>query len=148
MSQPPGTATASDGPGDPELRAQKGSLEPGPCGDRLEPSRNSNRRGLPDESPGRMVLPDRHSVYVTLQDISSGGCCVVRKGELALKAEDRVCIEIWRENIETKASLPAIVRWVSHQDETTRAGLHFVDSSVKTQRTIDHYLQRSFEPDS
>ncbi len=91
-----------------------------------------------------MVLANQQSVFVTLSDISRGGCCVVRKGELALQPEDRVRIEIWREDIQTKTSLSASVRWVRQLEGKTRAGLRFLDNSVKTQRLIDQYLQRSF----
>lgn len=115
---------------------------------RAEPiPRHNKRSDLPDESPGRMVLPSNQSLYVTLHDISRGGCCVVRKGMLDLQPEQKVCIEIWREDIQSKASLPATVRWVRHEEEKTLAGLRFVDSSIKTQRTIDQYLQRSFTPE-
>lgn len=114
--------------------------------DAEELPRNTNRKDLPVESPGRMVLPNKQSVFVTLHDISRGGCCVVRKGTLSLNPEDRVCIEMWREDIQTKASLAATVRWVRQHDGKTKAGLRFVDSSVKTHRLIDQYLQRSFRP--
>lgn len=99
---------------------------------------------LPEASPGRLVLPDRTSVFVTLQDISRGGCCVMRKGQLDLRPEEGVRIEIWREDIQTKASLAATVRWVRRDGEgCARAGLRFLDTSIKTQRLIDAYLVRS-----
>lgn len=91
-----------------------------------------------------MVLPNRQSVFVTLSDISRGGCCVVRKGTLAIQPEDRVCIEMWRDDIQTKVSLSASVRWVRQHEGRTTAGLRFLDTSVKTQRMIDQYLQRSY----
>ena len=108
--------------------------------------RNTNRKDLPVESPGRMVLASKQSVFVTLHDISRGGCCVVRKGHFALQPEERVSIEMWREDIQTKISLPASVRWVRYHDGNTKAGLRFVDTSVRTHRLIDEYLQRSFRP--
>lgn len=108
--------------------------------------RLNRRSALPDESPGRLVLPDLQSLYVTVHDISRGGCCVIRKGNLALQPGDKVRIEIWRENIQTKASLPAIVRWVREEEECTHAGLRFIDTSVKTQRLVDDYIRRSLTP--
>ncbi len=128
---PPGQAAAAD-----DLDAEVLSALP----------RLTNRKDLPVESPGRMVLANHQSVFVTLRDVSRGGCCVVRKGNLALKAGERVQIEMWREDIQTKASLAASVRWVRHHDGKTKAGLRFLDSSVKTHRLIDQYLQRSFSP--
>jgi len=110
--------------------------------------RNTKRNELPDGSPGRMELPNQPSVFVTLHDISRGGCCVVRKGLLNLQPGEKVRIEMWREDIQTKASLPATVRWVKHLDGRTRAGLRFVDTSTRTHRLIDQYLQRSFTPGS
>jgi len=70
----------------------------------------------------------------------------MRKGTLDLAADDRVCVEMWREDIQTKSSLSATVRWVKHEEGKTRAGLRFLDTSVKTHRLIDQYLQRSFNP--
>ena len=116
------------------------------AGSSSELPRTTVRRDLPDESPGRMVLPSQQSVYVTLSDISRGGCCIVRKGSLDLHPDDKVRIEIWREDIQSKASLPATVRWVRHLEGRTKAGLRFVDNSIKTHRVIDQYLQRSFSP--
>lgn len=106
--------------------------------------RIARRSFLPEQSPGRLVLPDRTSVFVTLRDISRSGCCLLRRGELALKTGDEVRIEIWREDIQTKASLTATVRWC-HQDSagSTRVGLHFCDPSLKTHRLIESYLERS-----
>jgi PilZ domain len=106
--------------------------------------RQSRRSSLPEESPGRLVLPNRKSVFVTLHDISRSGCCVIRTGDLDLQPEAEVRIEIWRETIQTKASLAATVRWLSQDGKgRTRVGLHFLDTSIKTQRLIDDYLLRS-----
>ena len=115
-----------------------------------EPPRGSERNQLPDESPGRMVLPSHRSVFVLLRDVSRTGCCVVRKGSLELSPDDRVRIEMWREDIQTKSSFAATVRWVRQDEEegVTLAGLRFVDTSVKTQRLIDLYVARSFAPPS
>ncbi|MFM7086353.1 MAG: PilZ domain-containing protein [Cyanobium sp.] len=113
-------------------------------GEGLQPRLN-RRSPLPEESPGRMVLPSLQSVYVTLHDISRGGCRVVRKGSLALQPGDQVRIEIWREDISSKISLPATIRWVQSYEEATHAGLAFVDHSIKTQRMVDDYLRRSFQ---
>lgn len=106
--------------------------------------RLSRRSVLPEASPGRLVLPDRTSVFVTLLDIGRGGCCVMRKGELDLLPEQGVRIEIWRDDIQTKDSLAATVRWLSRDARGhARAGLRFLDTSIKTQRLIEGYLVRS-----
>jgi len=146
MQQPQGTPSQPGPEGGAVPTGQASAHTPSGMAEPAELPRNTNRKPLPVESPGRMVLPSKLSVFVTLHDISRGGCCVVRKGELALKPDDRVCIEMWREDIQTKASLPATVRWVRHHEGKTRAGLRFVDNSVKTHRIIDQYLQRSFRP--
>lgn len=146
MHQPQGTTSQAGQESAPLPVSPAAASDPPGAPDPSTLPRNTNRKGLPVESPGRMVLPNKQSVFVTLHDISRGGCCVVRKGNLGLKAEERVCIEMWREDIQTKVSLPATVRWVRQHDGKTKAGLRFVDTSVKTHRLIDEYLQRSFRP--
>jgi c-di-GMP-binding flagellar brake protein YcgR len=146
MHQPSGTTPQAQSSVDAPPLGAAAAPDPTASSEAAELPRNTQRKGLPTESPGRMVLPNQQSVFVTLNDISRGGCCVVRKGELALKPEERVRIEMWREDIQTKTSLPATVRWVRHEHGKTKAGLRFVDTSVKTQRQIDQYLQRSFRP--
>lgn len=146
---PPGPPPANVPPagpaGDPTVNATV-NVTVDPTADPTALPRNTSRRDLPVESPGRMVLSTRQSVFVTLHDISRGGCCVVRKGPLPLKTGERVSIEMWREDIQTKVSLEASVRWVRHHDGTTKAGLRFLDNSAKTHRLIDQYLHRSFNP--
>ena len=146
MHQPPWTTSEAERVADPLAASPAAAAHPTGQAEPAELPRNTNRKDLPVESPGRMVLPSKQSVFVTLHDISRGGCCVVRKGALDLHPEDRVCIEMWREDIQTKASLPASVRWVRHHDGKTKAGLRFLDTSVKTHRMIDEYLRRSLTP--
>jgi c-di-GMP-binding flagellar brake protein YcgR len=105
--------------------------------------REATRTPLDQDSPARMVLPNRQSVFVTLHDVSHSGCCVMRKGSLPVQHGDKVTIEFWRINIETKVSIKATVIWVRLFDGRTRAGLRFVDTSVKTQRAVQDYLKRS-----
>ena len=146
MDQPQGTTSQAARDGDPLPPSPAPAADPLASAEPESLPRNTNRKDLPVESPGRMVLPNKQSAFVTLSDISRGGCCVVRNGQLALKPDDRVCIEMWRVDIETKISLSASVRWVRHHDGKTKAGLRFLDTSVKTHRMIDQYLQRSFRP--
>jgi c-di-GMP-binding flagellar brake protein YcgR len=146
MQQPQGTPSKAAPDGDPLPISPVAAVDPLGAAEPVSLPRNTNRKDLPVESPGRMVLASKQSVFVTLHDISRGGCCVVRKGHFALQPEERVCIEMWREDIQTKISLSASVRWVRYHDGKTRAGLRFVDTSVKTHRLIDEYLQRSFRP--
>jgi hypothetical protein len=93
-----------------------------------------------------MVMPNRQSVFVTLHDVSRAGCCVMRKGTLPVQPDDQVTIEFWRDSIDSKESLKATVRWVRLFDGKTRAGLRFLDTSVKTHRAIQTYLKRSMIP--
>jgi len=146
MQQPQGTPSQAAPDGDPLPISPAAAVDPLGAAEPVSLPRNTNRKDLPVESPGRMVLASNQSVFVTLHDISRGGCCVVRKGHFALQPEERVSIEMWREDIQTKISLSATVRWVRYHDGKTRAGLRFVDNSVKTHRLIDEYLQRSFRP--
>lgn len=146
MQQPLGSTSQGQQAADALPSPQAAAGAPPTSSQPEEQPRNTRRNGLPIGSPGRMVLPSQQSVFVTLHDISRGGCCVVRTGALAVKPGERVRIEMWREDIQTKASLSASVRWVKQLDGRTRAGLRFVDSSVRTHRLIDQYLQRSFSP--
>lgn len=98
---------------------------------------------MPAGTPARMTLPDKQSIYVTLHDISEGGCCVIRTGQLPLKPADQVRIEVWHDDIQLKVSFAASVRWVTSLAMSSKAGLRFVDSSVKTRRYIKQYLNHS-----
>ena len=105
--------------------------------------RSSDRSRMPSGTPARMTLPDKQSIFVTLNDISKGGCCVVRSGSLPLKPADLVRIEVWNDDIQLKVSFPATVRWVKPLTMSCKAGLRFVDSSIKTHRYIEQYLNRT-----
>ena len=98
---------------------------------------------MPSGTPARMTLPDKQSIFVTLNDISKGGCCIVRTGTLPLKPSDLVRIEVWNDDIQLKVSFPATVRWVKTLTMSSKAGLRFVDSSIKTHRYIEEYLTRT-----
>jgi hypothetical protein len=63
--------------------------------------RSSDRSRMPSGTPARMTLPDKQSIFVTLNDISKGGCCVVRSGSLPLKPADLVRIEVWNDDIQS-----------------------------------------------
>jgi c-di-GMP-binding flagellar brake protein YcgR len=108
--------------------------------------RSSERSRMPSGTPARMTLPDKQSIFVTLHDISKGGCCVVRSGQLPLQEMDRVRIEVWNDDIQLKVSFPATVRWVTSLTMSSKAGLRFVDSSIKTHRYIEEYINRSTPP--
>ncbi|MFM7312227.1 MAG: PilZ domain-containing protein [Cyanobium sp.] len=117
---------------DPDIRAQL--------------PRGSTRTTLSFDSPGRLILPEQQTVFVTLHDISRSGCCVSRKGLLEAHPGDRVTIEMWREKIETKESFKAVICWVRHHERSTRVGLRFLDTSARTLRAVDAYLRSSARP--
>jgi Tfp pilus assembly protein PilZ len=81
-------------------------------------------------------------VFVTLDDISAGGCCIVRKGRLELANGDNVVIDVWSQDIEMKLSIPARVCWCSHQGASSRAGLRFVETNHRLLRQIEAYVER------
>ena len=105
--------------------------------------RKAERTSLPHDSPARLVLPSRETVFVTLDNISRAGCCLMRRGDIPIEPGERVTVEIWRDNIATKESLAAEVRWVRAYDGCTRAGLRFLDTSGRTHRAVQTYLLRS-----
>lgn len=100
------------------------------------------RRLMPADTPARVTLPGRRNLFVNLIDISKGGCCILRKGDLNIKPGDAVQVAIWRGNIDTKITLSAKVCWVSSLDSTARAGLRFLDTSHRLHRQIDDYTER------
>ena len=127
------TTPNSVSPSQPESEPEEKPLHP----------RSSDRSRMPSGTPARMTLPDKQSIFVTLHDISKGGCCVVRTGSLPLKPTDLVRIEVWNDDIQLKVSFPATVRWVTPMAMSCKAGLRFIDSSIKTHHYIEEYLTRS-----
>ena len=121
---------------------QPAETEPEAVAAGLSP-RSSERSRMPAGTPARMTMPDKQNIYVTLHDISEGGCCVIRTGNLPLKPADQVRIEVWHDDIQLKVSFPATVRWVTPMAMSSKAGLRFIDSSIKTHRYIEEYLTRS-----
>jgi transposase-like protein/Tfp pilus assembly protein PilZ len=85
-------------------------------------------------------------VFVTLNDISSGGCCILRKGRLDLAIGDAVTVDIWTHDIADKLPLHARVCWASHQEATSRVGLRFVETNHRLLRQIEAYVQHFHRP--
>ncbi len=108
--------------------------------------RRHARHRLGGEPPARIALANCQPVFVTLNDISSGGCCIVRRGRLDLANGDTVLVDIWTEGIETKLSIHARVCWCSHQDAGSRAGLRFVETNHRLLRQIEAYVQHFQRP--
>ena len=98
------------------------------------------------EPPARIALANHQPVFVTLNDISAGGCCIVRKGRLELTNGDSVTVDLWTEEIDTKLSIHARVCWCSQQEGGSRAGLRFVETNHRLLRQIDSYVQHYRRP--
>lgn len=111
-------------------------------GPKSETNRRHARHRLGDRPPARVALTNRQPVFVTLDDISAGGCCIVRKGQLELANGDTVLVDVWTQDIDTKLSIPARVCWCTHEDSTSRAGLRFVETNHRLQRQIESYVER------
>lgn len=109
-------------------------------------ARRHTRHRLGVEPPARISLANRQPVFVTLSDISHGGCCIVRKGRLELSNGDAVLLDLWTDDIETKLSIHARVCWCSHQEATSRAGLRFVEANHRLLRQIEAYVQHFHQP--
>lgn len=116
------------------------AAEHGP-GPKTEASRRYARHRLGGDPPARIALANRQPVFVTLNDISAGGCCIVRKGRLELANGDNVLIDLWSQDIETKLSIPARVCWCTHQGASSRAGLRFVETNHRLLRQIESYVE-------
>jgi len=112
----------------------------------LGPSRKDRqhpRRQLPIDTPARITLPGgRRHLFVNLLNISYGGCCIVRKGDLDLKAGDSVKVAIWRGTIDSKVTLSARVCWLAATETASWARMRFVDGSQRLHRQIDDYTDR------
>lgn len=108
--------------------------------------RRHDRHPLGGKPPARIALTNRQPVFVTLNDISPGGCCIVRKGQLELANGDTVVVDIWTQEIETKLSIHARVCWCSHEEATSRAGLRFIETNHRLLRQIDAYVQHFQRP--
>lgn len=108
-------------------------------GDGRQP-RAHPRQGLPEETPARLTLANLQTVYVTLLDISRGGCCIVRKGRLNLHPGEGLQIDVWTGNIQNKLTLPARVCWVQQLEANGRAGLRFLQTTHRLQRQIETYI--------
>lgn len=109
-------------------------------------ARRHARHRLGGDPPARIALANHQPVFVTLNDISSGGCCVVRKGRLELSSGDAVIVDLWTESMETKLSIHARVCWCSHQEASSRAGLRFVETNHRLLRQIEAYVQHVHRP--
>lgn len=108
--------------------------------------RRHARHRLGGDPPARIALANSQPVFITLNDISSGGCSIVRRGRLDLANGDSVILDIWTDDIETKLSIHARVCWCSHQDSSSRAGLRFVETNHRLLRQIEAYVQHFRRP--
>lgn len=108
--------------------------------------RRHPRHRLDVEPPARVALANHQPVFVTLSDISSGGCCIVRKGRLELTNGDTVTVDLWTEEIDTKLSIHARVCWCSQQEGGSRVGLRFVETNHRLLRQIEAYVQHFHRP--
>lgn len=138
---PPPAWTAAPGSG----ALGQGPIEPEPATDASTPRRHP-RHSFNGDPPARIALANRQPVFVTLNDISSGGCCIVRKGQLELANGDSVLVDLWTDDISSKLSLHARVCWCSHQDTNSRAGLRFIETNHRMLRQLESYVQHFRRP--
>ena len=121
------------------------AAEAGSAPQTVAPRRHPRHR-LDAEPPARIALANHQPVFVTINDISSGGCCVVRKGRLDLANGDIVTVDLWTAEINTRLSIHARVSWCSQQEGSSRAGLRFVETDHRLQRQIEAYVQHYRHP--
>ena len=96
--------------------------------------------------PARITMATSQPVFVTLNDISPGGCCIVRKGRLELSTGDAVIVDVWADDIQNKLSLRAKVCWTKDQEDSTRVGLRFIETNHRLLRQIETYMQQVQQP--
>jgi len=106
-----------------------------------ESNREQERRDLPSTPAARLSRAGLPSLFVTLQDISKGGCRILRKGRIELQNGEAVQLDLWAEDSDLRVLLPAEICWVRDGEEDTQAGLRFSVNNASLLRQIETYIQ-------
>jgi hypothetical protein len=80
-------------------------------------------------------------MFVTLLDISKGGCRVLRKGVVDLQVGEKVQVDLWAEEANLRVSIPALICWIRNSEEGTQTGIRFSISNPSLLRQIETYIQ-------
>jgi hypothetical protein len=135
--QSAGPGAAAEGAGlSGDAGSQSAADAPG-----AESSREQVRRDLPNAPAARLARENQPTLFVTLQDISKGGCRILRKGAVDLQNGEKVQVDLWAEETNLRVSIPAQLCWVRNSEEGTQAGIRFSISNPSLLRQIETYIQ-------
>ena len=104
--------------------------------------REQVRSELPNTPAARLIRSNQPGMFVTLLDISKGGCRVLRKGRMTLRNEETVHLDLWAEQTDVRVSLSAVVCWARDAEEDTQAGLKFSISNPSLLRQLETYIHQ------
>jgi hypothetical protein len=109
----------------------------------LEELRTSLRHVLRPGVSASIQLASGRTVYVTVDDISRTGACVVRRGGLEVVANEDVLLDVSDYEHNQNVSLPARVQWVNSRSYNTLVGLVFTEGPLLPGTMLDQYLDQA-----
>jgi hypothetical protein len=105
--------------------------------------RSSLRHVLPSGIPASLHLPSGRTGFVTLSDISRAGACIVRRGLLDVKPDDRVFLNISDYGLFKSVYLSACVRWINIWNQKILVGLAFSKGPLLPGTILDQYFDKA-----
>ncbi len=76
-------------------------------------------------------------------DISRAGACIVRRGTLDVKENDRVFLNISDYGLFQNVYLPACVKWMKSWNHKILVGLAFTDGPLLPGTLLDQYFDKA-----
>lgn len=113
-----------------------------PAGQAAE-RRGALRYVLPPAVSASLSLSSGRTMYVTLNNISRTGACVVRRGPLEVTANEEVLLDIRDYEKHQSVTLPARVRWVDAGGYNTLVGLVFREGPLLPGTMLDQYFDQT-----
>lgn len=104
------------------------------------------RYSLPIRASASIHSPSGRKAYVTIDNLSRTGACVVRLGTLDLDANDVVLLDASDYEADQELLLSASVRWVNNLGYKTCVGLAFTEGALLPGSKFDQYLDRALLP--
>ena len=90
-----------------------------------------------------MGLSSGRTMYVTLNNISRTGACVVRRGPLEVTANEEEVLDISDYEKHQSMTLPARVQWVNAGGYNTLVGLAFREGPLLPGTMLDPYFDQT-----
>ena len=80
--------------------------------------------------------------YVTVNDLSRSGACVVRRGGIEIEPDEEVILDFSDMERNQHLSLPSQVQWVKEKNYNTQIGLRFLNGPLLPGTMLDDYLDQ------